>query len=232
MTSDSPDNTLKSQYHMQVTGDLESNTREQERILAEVAALTEQLTTLEQDHELLTSMQQALAAAEAQAAAVSARTNARAETAAGSVPRARTAKKAGRTTAAAKAPEKTAAKASEKAPRKAAAKRAEKAPLKTAAKGRAKQASRNGAPTLRDLVSDQLVQQQEPRSAAEVTTALAQAYPQRNAGATVVRNTLEALVAKGQALRSKQQNSVFYTAAGTTEPAVPDTAADHAPVTA
>jgi hypothetical protein len=42
---------------------------------------------------------------------------------------------------------------------------------------------------------------------------------------------LEALVAKGHALRSKQQNSVFYSATGATKPAASDTT-DPAPVTA
>lgn len=214
MSANSPDNTLKSQYHAQVTADLEANAKEQERIATDLAALKEQLTALEQDHELLTSMQQALGAAAALASTSTAKAGGRttkAASATASVPRPRTARKPGRTT--------TAAKTSEK----------------TAAAGGAKKASRNGAPTLRDLVSAQLSEQKEPRSAAEVTTALTQAHPQRKVGATVVRNTLESLVAKGQAVRSKQQNSVFYSAAATAKQgkqATAEASADRAPATA
>ncbi|BBJ37295.1 hypothetical protein SSPO_000130 [Streptomyces antimycoticus] len=45
------------------------------------------------------------------------------------------------------------------------------------------------------------------RSAAEVTTALTQTLPDREIKATVVRSTLEALVAKGQAHRTKQKRA-------------------------
>jgi predicted transcriptional regulator len=78
----------------------------------------------------------------------------------------------------------------------------------------AKEPKAAGAPTLRDLVLDHLGGQSEPRSAAEVTTGLAEAHPDRTFQGTVVRNTLEALVAKGHVQRNKQQKSVFYFAAG------------------
>ncbi|MDH6703032.1 hypothetical protein P3T26_007549 [Streptomyces sp. MAA16] len=51
---------LTSQYIAQVAGDLESNLKEQERISAEIAALQEQLTALQQDHSVLVNVQQAL----------------------------------------------------------------------------------------------------------------------------------------------------------------------------
>ncbi|UGQ12597.1 hypothetical protein LO772_02985 [Yinghuangia sp. ASG 101] len=58
-----PDATeLKEQYAAQVTADLERNTREQERIGAEVAALHEQLLALQQDQTLLEGMRQAIGA--------------------------------------------------------------------------------------------------------------------------------------------------------------------------
>ncbi|WP_328535400.1 hypothetical protein [Streptomyces sp. NBC_00344] len=228
MSVNSPDHTLKSQYHAQVTADLESNSQEQERITTEVAALKEQLTALELDHALLTNMQQALATSEAGTGSSSSGAARTAGAAAPSVPRPRNVKKPARTAAAAGTSQKSSRKASEKT--------SEKAPAKTSAKTSSKSstthASRNGAPTLRDLVSDQLAQQKEPRSASEVTTALTQAHPQRKVGATVVRNTLEALVAKGQALRSKQQNSVFYSATSATKSNTSDSAAASAPATA
>jgi hypothetical protein len=67
--------------------------------------------------------------------------------------------------------------------------------------------------TLVELVVADLTARSEPRSAAEIATALTQAHPGRKIQTTVVRNTLEALVAKGQALRSKQGRSVYYSAA-------------------
>ncbi|MBW8797504.1 MAG: BlaI/MecI/CopY family transcriptional regulator [Streptomyces sp.] len=51
---------LTSQYVSQVTSDLEHNTKEQERITTELAALHEQLATLQRDHTVLLNMQQAL----------------------------------------------------------------------------------------------------------------------------------------------------------------------------
>lgn len=80
--------------------------------------------------------------------------------------------------------------------------------------------------TLVEVVVADLTARSEPRSAAEITTALAQAHPGRKIQTTVVRNTLEALVAKGQALRSKQGRSVYYSTAG--EPAVSASTAEAA----
>ncbi len=51
---------LTSQYSAQVTGDLDRNTKEQERIGAEIEALQAQLGALRHDHNVLVSMQQAL----------------------------------------------------------------------------------------------------------------------------------------------------------------------------
>lgn len=64
--------------------------------------------------------------------------------------------------------------------------------------------------TLVDLVYSHLAGQSEPRSAAEVSTDIAGAHPDRRVKATVVRSTLEALVAQGRARRTKQGRSVFY----------------------
>ncbi|MFF6806397.1 hypothetical protein [Streptomyces sp. NPDC012616] len=75
----------------------------------------------------------------------------------------------------------------------------------------AKQASKAAdGPTLRDLVVGHLTREGAPRSALEVTEALTGAHPERGVKITVVRSTLEALVAKGQVRRSKQGKSVFY----------------------
>ncbi|MFF9663377.1 hypothetical protein ACF1FY_14905 [Streptomyces althioticus] len=98
-----------------------------------------------------------------------------------------------------------------KAPRKAPAKAAERA--------------QGDAPKLVDLVRRHLDEQKEPRSAAEVATALGQAHPGRTVKVTVVRSTLEGLVARNQAQRSKQGTSVFYTAPDASTPA-PERTAD------
>ncbi|MFD8392991.1 BlaI/MecI/CopY family transcriptional regulator [Streptomyces sp. NPDC059680] len=73
-----------------------------------------------------------------------------------------------------------------------------------------------------ELIRSHLTEQSEPRSAAEVASTLSQAHPERGIKTTVVRTTLEGLVAKNQAQRTKQGSSVFYTAPGSTEqPATP-----------
>ncbi|WP_432130785.1 hypothetical protein [Streptomyces tendae] len=115
---------------------------------------------------------------------------------------------------------KTTAKAADKAPAKSAEKTAGKSAAKTAGKPAAKKAAAReaGRPTLVELVREHLAGQREPRSAAEVTTALGEAHSGRTVKTTVVRTTLEGLVAKNQAQRTKQGTSVYYTA---TEAAAP-----------
>ncbi|MGQ4389147.1 hypothetical protein [Streptomyces sp. SAS_270] len=183
-----PATELMSQYTAQVTGDLERNAKEQERIAADIEALQEQMRALQGDHSVLVNMQQALGSALPTTGANSAGAQTMPRQAS-PTPRQNKPKKA--------APKKTAAKASSAA----------KATV-TAAK-----------PSLVDLIHGHLEQHSEPRSAAEITTALAQAHPDRNIKATVVRTTLENLVAKSRAHRAKQGSSVFYTAAATAESA-------------
>ncbi|MFG3215016.1 hypothetical protein [Streptomyces tendae] len=93
-----------------------------------------------------------------------------------------------------------------------------RASQKTAAKT---PATASASPTLVDLVREHLAGQSEPRSAAEITAALGQQHPERTIKTTVVRTTLEGLVARNQAQRTKQGNSVFYTAPDATETAAP-----------
>ncbi|MEU6336262.1 hypothetical protein ABZ839_17740 [Streptomyces cellulosae] len=98
-----------------------------------------------------------------------------------------------------------------------------KAPRKAPTK--AAESAQGDAPKLVDLVRRHLDEQKEPRSAAEVATALGQAHPERTIKVTVIRSTLEGLVARNQAQRSKQGTSVFYTAPDNGVPA-PERAAD------
>lgn len=79
---------------------------------------------------------------------------------------------------------------------------------------------KSSAPTLVELVRRHLTAQNEPRSAAQISAALNQACPERAAQTTVVRNTLEGLVAKQQAQRTKQGSSVYYTTISASEPSV------------
>ncbi|MFJ3498004.1 hypothetical protein ACIPPJ_31070 [Streptomyces sp. NPDC086091] len=244
---------LASQYAAQVGADLERNAKEQERLSAEIAALTEQLTALRRDRAVLVNIQLALdvpatAADPAGAPEEAAPVEAAAQEVALPAPRGKATGRTRRTTAgAAAAAGKARASGSAgkagaaagKAARAGAAKKAAK-PVKRAkpekvkgaeAEAKAVGADGSGADagagsgsaegaivrrTLVDLVREHLVEQGEPRSAAEVTAALGGAHPGRAVRTTVVRTTLEGLVAKSLAHRTKQGSSVFYTAAGTT----------------
>ncbi|WAU83408.1 BlaI/MecI/CopY family transcriptional regulator [Streptomyces sp. Qhu-G9] len=220
---------LKTQYAAQVAADLERNTKEQERIGAEVAALEEQLSALQHDRTLLAELRRALGGENDLPQA--ARSAGKGSTPKPSVPRQATAtagrrKKATATKAAAKpAAAKPATKPAVKA---AAPKPTPKAATKAdAAEPAVKPAA--AKPTLVELIRDHLAQQSEPRSSAEVTTALTQAHPDREIKPKVVRTTVEGLVAKGQVQRTKQGSSVFYTPSGT---APADTSAEQVAETA
>ncbi|MEW2400278.1 hypothetical protein [Streptomyces sp. NPDC046862] len=201
---------LTSHYIAQVTGDLENNTKEQERISAEIDALQELLQALQQDHTTLVNMRQALGAT---------------TTIVPSKPSAVPSPRAKKAAPAAPAKKSTAAKGGKTAKEPTAKKQTPKKP--TAKSEASKTASQ---PTLVELIRAHLTEQQEPRSAAEVATALGQAHPDRRIQTTVVRTTLEGLVAKSHAQRSKQGSSVFYTASSADTPAT--TASNHAPAQA
>ncbi|MFF2852015.1 hypothetical protein ACFVT5_37645 [Streptomyces sp. NPDC058001] len=186
---------LTSQYAAQVTGDLERNTKEQERIGRDIEALQEQLRALGHDHTVLVNMQEALGGASP--------ATAQDTTAAPSVPHQAA---AGSKRVRAKRPAGTSAK--------------EAASRKPAAKASSAKAATSAAkPTLVELIRGHLEQQSEPRSAAEVTAALTLAHPDRSVKTTVVRTTLEGLVARSHAHRTKQGSSVFYTAPAASTPA-------------
>lgn len=65
-------------------------------------------------------------------------------------------------------------------------------------------------PLLGDLFVDLLREHREPRLAKELRDELLERHPERTPTPQVVRNTLEALVAKGRVRRHKQQRSVMY----------------------
>ncbi|WP_208106037.1 hypothetical protein [Streptomyces sp. GC420] len=230
------DNTnIRSHYVAQVNADLERNTREQERIGAEIVSLQEQLKKLEHDRELLLGMQQALGGETAGDTGTATEDAAPAVEEQPVVPKARKAKEATDTKNTTRAEDKAAARDTAGAGTTKAA-RSTRSVKATAGKGKKKTAPAKAAPakasprltrpasgpTLRELVRRHLVERSEPRSAIEVTAALGEAFPERTLSTTVVRNTLESLVAKGEAHRTKQQRSVFYTAAGSSSPAAGD----------
>ncbi|WKX06251.1 hypothetical protein [Streptomyces sp. NL15-2K] len=195
---------LTSQYTAQVKADLERNTKEQERLSAEIAALQDQLAALQRDHTVLVSIQRAIEVAPAPAEPA-----AQSDSVAVPAPRKETTTKSG-------TGKRTRTKKAAAQPRRATAGKstAEKNAGKTeAAKNAGKtEAAKSAQPKLVDLVRRHLTEQGEPRSSAEIATALGQAHPERNIKATVVRTTLEGLVARNQAQRTKQGTSVFYTA--------------------
>ncbi|MGX1135472.1 hypothetical protein RKD49_007662 [Streptomyces glaucescens] len=190
---------LAAQYAARIADDLQSNVKEQERVSAEIEVLQSQLAKLRHDHTVLVTMQQALGLPPS-----SGETATAAGTAAVPAPR----KKA---PASGRAKQTRAAKKTAAAPR--GTKSGRQATGKGTAVGKGTAAGKTAdEPTLVALVRGHLTEMKEPRSAAEVASALEQAHPERGIKTTVVRTALEGLVAKGQAQRSKQGNSVFYSA--------------------
>lgn len=204
MVDSSADNTkLKSQYAAQINTDLERNSADHERLTSEITALQQQLLVLENNRVLLLGMRQSLG-----------------DEAAGDVPENTDVSGSENGASAAR---KSADRSATRKPRKKTDTASGKQKGTESGGSRTKRVREAGSSTLRDLIRDDLTQHAEPRSAAEVTAALTQALPDREVKATVVRSTLESLVAKGEAHRTKQQRSVFYSvaapdaAAGTAE---------------
>ncbi|MFI6341119.1 hypothetical protein [Streptomyces sp. NPDC050535] len=203
---ETPATELKAQYAAQVAADLERNTKEQERISTEVAVLQKQLASLQSNQVMLANLQQTLGA-ESPAATSAEPAGSAAATA--PVPRQALVRKTKSRNAAALKPAETAARNGTKAPTAAAVTK---------------------QPTLVELIRRHLGLQSEPRSAAEITTGLTQAHPDRDIKSKVVRVTVEGLVAKGSVQRAKQGNSVFYTTSKT--PAADTPAKQKDPTTA
>ena len=195
---------LTSQYSAQVSADLESNTKEQERVSEEVALLQEQLTALQRDHQVLVSIQRAIEAAPVSPA--SAVPSDSAVVPAPRAPRKKAATKSG-------TGKPTRAKKATADPDSSTSASTSTSAKQTAQKPTGKsEAAASSQPTLVELVRRHLAAQREPRSAAEIATALGKAHPDRGVKTTVVRTTLEGLVARTLAQRTKQGSSVYYTA--------------------
>ncbi|MFI7018494.1 hypothetical protein [Streptomyces sp. NPDC050164] len=205
-----PATELASQYIAQVTGDLEANVKEQERIGAEIASLQEQLAALQHDHTVLVNMQQALGITTAPAAEPAA------ENQGATVPSPRR-KKADATPGGKQKARKSTTRSRKKA-----------ATEPKAPEAKAADTPKAAQPTLVELIRRHLAEQKEPRSATEVSAALSQAHPDRDIATKVVRVTLEGLVAKSQAERTKQGRSVFYSAPASEPTAAPEAEAQPA----
>lgn len=217
---------LTSQYSAQVTADLERNRKEQDRIAGEIEALQGQLAALRHDQAVLENIQRAIGAPQEPAVTAEEPGTEAEQEAVAAVPAPRAAR---RTKASGPAERTKPTRPAKRAKGKAAAttnrkrsggKKATKSNAESAAETGAEtaEAASSSTPSLVELVRDHLAAHEEPRSAAEITSALAEQHPERGVKATVVRSTLEGLVARNQAHRSKQGRSVFYT--------VPDTAAE------
>ncbi|MDT0466560.1 hypothetical protein [Streptomyces gibsoniae] len=213
---------LTSQYAAQVTDDLERNVKEQDRVGADITALQQQLAGLQHDHVVLVNMQQALGLTPPQVAPQVAEDRA-------TVPAARRKPAAKSGTDKQTKPKKTTPARGRGAAVKTAAKKPAKKAVAQPAEAKAAEAkpaeataaeAKASEPTLVELVRRHLSEQNEPRSAAEIATGLGQVHPERAIKTTVIRTTLEGLVAKNQAQRSKQGASVFYS--------TPEKAADKA----
>ncbi|MER5790185.1 hypothetical protein [Streptomyces sp. NPDC001980] len=74
-----------------------------------------------------------------------------------------------------------------------------------------KQSPAEPKPSLVEAVHAYLAQQREPRSATDVAEAIRAGQPGRTIKTTVIRTTLENLVARNRARRTKQGRAVFYT---------------------
>jgi len=191
---------MTTQYAAQVTTDLEDNIREQERVRAELAALQEKLQDLLDDHTVLIAIRRTIA---------------------GEIP-VPEAEQPPAQTPTRDIPETGPGKETASTPR------SRRTGARVAAVTQSGETPGGLAqPTLGALVRDHLADgPAEPRSTAEITRGLAAAHPDRGIKATVVRNTIEGLVAKGHVQRLKQGSSVYYTLPAThpTHPTVPTVA--------
>ncbi|MFJ8764075.1 hypothetical protein [Streptomyces clavifer] len=185
MSENTSTSTISADYAQRITDDLAANRSEQDRARAELTRLQDALVQLETGEQILVKMQEVLGGGSTKPAVRKSKDRKVAAVPAARSPKSRT--------------------ASPKGARKQKAQADQGAPADggAATKGA-------GDPTWRELVTGYLTTQREPKSAAEVTSALTESHPQRKTQVAVVRNTLEQGVAHGLLERSKQGRSVYY----------------------
>ncbi|MDX3235995.1 hypothetical protein PV392_09915 [Streptomyces sp. ME03-5709C] len=219
--------TIQDRYAARLAEDLENNAKEQEAVREQVAELQARLTRLEDERAWLNQLQGTVTTG-------GSGVTAREEPAAAEVIEVTEVDAAGEVPAHHDGPAAVAAGLPRKGTTGAVPRpRARKPAGGTKSRKPARKAAPTGdkeKPTLRGLVADLLAADTEPRMVSEFVDALTKRYPDRSApSAPVVRNALEALVAKGLAERSRRQGSVFYTpvtpSAGTSTGADPSGAA-------
>ncbi|MFJ8495662.1 hypothetical protein ACIRBZ_46145 [Streptomyces sp. NPDC094038] len=198
--SESPGTELASEYSARIARDLEVNAQEQDRLATEIAALEEQLRAVRENRVVLERLQQALTP---QASAASASTPVPAPaSASASVP----------------APGTVDSDADAVVPHQ----RTEPVPNR---RDLPRQGPAEPKPSLVEAVHTYLAQQREPRSATDVAEAIRAGQPGRTIKTTVIRTTLENLVARNRARRTKQGRAVFYTLTSAEGPEAPEAGA-------
>ena len=186
--SESPGTELASEYSARIARDLEVNAQEQDRLATEIAGLEEQLRAVRENRAVLERLQQALTPQATSASAASSAAPGSAAPASASIP----------------APGTADADADAVVPHQ----RTEPAPNR---RSLPRQGPAEPKPSLVEAVYAYLAQQREPRSATDVAEAIRAGQPGRTIKTTVIRTTLENLVARNRARRTKQGRAVFYT---------------------
>ncbi|MFF0221561.1 hypothetical protein [Streptomyces sp. NPDC004629] len=244
MSDQSTDASIRSRYLEQAASDLQENRRRQQE-------LAERVSTLKQEEALLLDIlniaerfdtpsdgvvaeaaplpQQAQAEPVlVPAATAAATTDTDAGTEAATPPAPRRRARAARAVAGPKSATKTADKTADKAGTKTGTKAADKSGTKSGKKktDRVSAQATSRQPLLGDVFLDLLRAHDEPRLAKELREELVREHPERTPTPQVVRNTLEALVAKGRIQRHKQQRSVLYSLAEPTSAVPAETEGD------
>ncbi|MFE9976904.1 BlaI/MecI/CopY family transcriptional regulator [Streptomyces hirsutus] len=107
---------------------------------------------------------------------------------------------------------------------------AKRSTAKKAPAAKKKTVAKAGEPALGELLLSVLGKHAgQPRTASEVVGDLEREYPERARDINTVRSTLERLVAKSRIERTKQKNTVLYTAVTESAPAADDAAAEASP---
>lgn len=184
MSDTSPEVEVTAQYITQVTTDLANNNQEQEQIGAEIKSLQQKLSALKRDQTVLLQVREALGSLTDHPTGT--------ESPVSAVLAARTAQVP--TTSADDATG-TATETPKPVP---------------AARDNHRKPNPTAQPTLVELVREYLAMQNDGVPASDVVAALTAAHPDRRILPTVIRTTLENLVAKSNAVRTKRGSSVFY----------------------
>ncbi|MFC5805298.1 hypothetical protein [Streptomyces formicae] len=206
MTDEQDNTNSQDQYAAQIAAVLKANTQEQDRVRSQITDLQARLVRLQQDHKLLSEMCSTQAGAPVTPVKDDAAAAPRSEA---ESPSGRVDTGSGETAAQRAVPQPRRAKAQKAAPSR--QKKATQSKPRPTAKP-PKAATDKPVP-LRVLVQDLLTS--EPQKVKQLVQALNETHPKREVdNPQLVRNALNALIAKGLAERSKRGTDVFYSASG------------------